>query len=144
MLKDPDHPITLKTDKKWYQGTRSSQFVPSASNTTRYHNSVLQQSIRTLRDGNCKNKYTKPTRCIWSSYQTTTKERKKTSANIFASLDFYKPSNSRSVSITFRHSTNPKYTAINKNSLCPLQERVEDKRHDTTPQKLQSETIMLI
>ena len=62
MLEDPDHPITLKTSKKGRENTRSSSFVPSRCNTKHYNNSTLQKTVRTIRDGNCKNKYTAPTR----------------------------------------------------------------------------------
>jgi hypothetical protein len=70
MLEDP---ITLKTSKKGRENTRSSSFVPSRCNTKRYNNSTLQKTVRTIRDGNCKNKH--------STYKTGRQNNKLHSRN---------------------------------------------------------------
>ena len=57
ILKDPNHPITTSIHRNKY----NNNIIVSRTNTTQYQNSVLQKSLRIIRDGYV-NKYTNPRR----------------------------------------------------------------------------------
>jgi hypothetical protein len=57
ILKDPNHPITISIHRNKY----NNNIIVPRTNTTQYQNSVLQKSIRIIRDGYV-NKYTNPRR----------------------------------------------------------------------------------
>jgi hypothetical protein len=57
ILKDPNHPITTSFHRNKYN---NNVIVPH-TNTTQYQNSVLQKSLRIIRDGYV-NRYTNPRR----------------------------------------------------------------------------------
>jgi hypothetical protein len=57
ILKDPHHPITISIHRNKY----NNNIILPRTNTTQYQNSVLQKSLRIIRDGYV-NKYTNPRR----------------------------------------------------------------------------------
>jgi hypothetical protein len=57
ILKDPNHPITTSIHRNKY----NNNIIVPRTNTTQYQNTVLQKSLRIIRDGYV-NKYTNPRR----------------------------------------------------------------------------------
>ncbi len=57
ILKDPNHPITTSIQRNNY----NNHIIVPRTSTTKYQNSVLQKSLRIIRDGYI-NKYTHPRR----------------------------------------------------------------------------------
>jgi hypothetical protein len=57
ILKEPNHPITISIHRNRY----NNNIIVPRTNTTQYQNSILQKSLRIIRDGYV-NKYTNPRR----------------------------------------------------------------------------------
>jgi hypothetical protein len=74
ILKDPNHPITTSIHRNKY----NNNIILPRTNTTQYQNSVLQKSLRIIRNGYV-NKYTNPRQIetTTAAYQVQAKLHKK-------------------------------------------------------------------